>query len=220
MEGSRPGDGSPAARCVLWHAAGAAGAAADLEARLVGRGVEVLHATDPYGAMAELCMAARNGERAGGADRAHDCVPLSLVLISPGALPLAGELVVAARHHVPAAVVWAYDPTPSPTLRPVAESDIDAWLGASGAATPTRADVTSDISTVPAARVGLPRAHPPRLRLTDDGAVEASRQRPDDMIGPAPNAAQDEDPAPRQLLTQEELAMLLADDEPDPPARA
>lgn len=220
MEGSRPGDGHPAARCVLWHAAGAAAAAMELEARLVGRGVEVVHAMDPYRAMAELCVAAKRGDAAPGSNGAPERVPLSLVLISPGGLPLAGEVVIAARHHVPVAVVWAYEAAPTPTLRPVAEADVEAWLEASDGASAGRRGATSDIPRESGARATVRRAGPPRLRLTDDPVVEAPGRRPDEMIGPDAHAEGDEDPSPRQLLTQEELAMLLADDEPGPASRA
>ncbi len=191
MEATPAGNGEPRARCVLWHNAGADLGA--LESRLRQRGIGVAHAGSPYAALAELCAA-------GGS---HGTA-VSLVMVDPATLGRAAQVVRAAARYAPAAVVWAFEAGPRPELRPVTEADLAAWGGVDDAP-------ESDIPVWPY-RNGL--ARPPALRLTDHPPSEVAPAAPP----PDSGAAGEKRGESRHILTQEELAMLLAEEEPGGPA--
>jgi hypothetical protein len=175
---------------VLWHHAGADLGA--LESRLRQRGIGVAHAASPYAALAELCAA--YGSRG---------TALSLVLVDPASLGRAAQVVRAAARYAPTAVVWAFAGGPRPELRPVTEADLTAWGGAEE--TPE-----SDIPVRPY-RNGFAR---PVLRLTDHPPAEAPPAAP----APESEAAGGNPEESRHILTQEELAMLLGEQEPGGPS--
>lgn len=192
----RPGDGRPGARCVLWHHAGADLAA--LESRLRQRGIEVTHAGSPYAALAELCAPSRPGS------------PLSLVLVEPHSLGRAPEVVRAAARYAPAAVVWAFEAGHRPPLWPVTDAEVATWGGGDhqGPGAEGEADPGSDSHAERVLRNGVASGRRPELRLTADPAPRGAPPEPETDD---PGGKQGE---VRHILTQEELAMLLADEEP------
>lgn len=212
MDGSRQGGGGPVARCVLWHAPGA-DAPAELEARLRARGIAISSVRGPYAALAELCAAALPADAAANGDPPQR-IPLSLVLVRPEALAGASAVLRCVEAFVPRAVVWDYDPGPPPRLTPTAlraaadDRGSGASPGASDNPAPQRPRPAHDRSSSPA-----------RLRLAHPGPMEPTRGTPDDMMGPGGPAGEDPLP-PRQLLSPEEIAMLLDGGEPGADPRA
>lgn len=211
MDGPRQGGGGPVARCVLWHAAGS-DAPAELEAKLRARGIEVVSVRGPYAALAEICSAAHEPDRVAASNGdPPPRRPLSLVLVNPGSLPGAPAVLRCVERFAPRAVVWDYDPGPPPRLTPTAQR---AAADDRGFDAPVRA---SDNPPGPGpARDHQPRAA--RLRLTDPGMMDPPHATPDDMMGPA-RPGREGDP-PRQLLSAEELSMLLDEGEPGSAPRA
>ncbi len=197
MEGTRPGVENLRARCVLWHHAGADLSA--LESRLHQRGIEIAHAGSAYAALAELCASGRPGP------------PLSLVLVEPGTLGRATEVVRAVARYAPAAVVWAFESGRRPALWPVTDADVAAWGG--GLDAEGESDSESDSHAPRADRNGVAPRRRHELRLTADDPLP---HPPPTGAPPMPETheAGGKQGEVRHILTQEELAMLLADEEP------
>ena len=216
MEGSTANGVAPApphARCVLWHdpAAGPAAAATvgQLETRLRDRGVGVIRAGTAPAALAELCVLSRESRATPGGGG-----PLSIIVVEPRKREESRALARAVARYVPYAVVWAFETEPVPVLRPAPATEVEQWPG--GPTEGPQVVVTaSDIQGAGSFRnAGEPvaRAGRPFLRLAgDSGGPRAGPQATDeDTTRPDPGGTEGR----RALLTQEELAMLLAEDEP------
>jgi hypothetical protein len=188
-----------AAECILLHPTG--GADVDLLGALSRRSIAVRASGDRCHAMAQLCLAARRGG------------PVVLLLDRLEHESNAQSLAASAHRYVAGLTIWTYDPKGKPQLRAYVEPD--------------EADESEMIEAAraPMANVAASRPGPvfrggPKLRLTDDPPVEPKgRAATSGAVGqPAQGAdasENDESEAPAGLsglLTDEELAMLLADE--------
>lgn len=213
MEVASNAGGAPQACCVLWHGRHDR-APEELSAALNRRGVSVARVVGAYTALAEAC-------RLGGRSRTIVAGPGSaiLVLAEPASLGCAATVARAVARYAPHVSIWVYESGANPKLRALVEEDVEAW---------ERVAVRSDKPAMTADRAPAIAAEGPRvrvvrgagrtgafggsaraapvLRLTEDDDVDTARR------SAAPAGDTDEE-APRQLLTSEELAMLLADDE-------
>ena len=198
-------------KAVVWMPQGVQPPAELLTALSKGNlGIE--RVTSPYAALAHLCRLGRA--------TSHDAKTASaaLVLVSPEKLVNPGQVCDAASRYAPHTRVWMYEPGPNQRLRAVVQEDVDSWLKSPGSiearpvvlakvpgpgkpATPSKAPMAKDSRT--SAPIGGPK-----LRLAGDGQVQESAQSVEQQ-----EAAQGS-PAPRQVLTAEELEMLLDDGEP------
>lgn len=189
------------AQCVLWldPRTGEPGA---LFAALSGRGVQVIRVGGPYAALGEVCRLGRSGRR------------VILLLVEPRSLDESGRVFDAVQRFAPAAACWAYEEGANPKLRAVVESEVEAWPG--GEPEPVPPEVI--IRTRGDARVasaGRQAGVQPQLRLVDEGGLDPEGQRSEMIGGGASDAADPAGPAPRHMLTPEELAMLLGEDGPE-----
>lgn len=186
MSPHRQSGGPCTARCVVVQPRAGMGVEAappELIASLERRGVETIRATGVYGAMAELCLAARAG-----------AATPALVVVEPARIEGVERLVSAAGRYAPGAPIWRYDAGGEPRLR-------SYFAGAQ----PSKEAGDPGVVRVVTRPVG-----PPALRLTPTPPVK----------GPEGSATETKPtkaaPAP-VTLTEEELAMLLADDWEHPP---
>jgi len=190
---------------MLWHAPGMDPPAELLEA-LARRGVEVTATTSAFGALAEICLFERQATQAGAGPR-----PTGVVLLaSPDELDDPAALVRAVQSYASGTSCWVFEPGGREPLRAVGRLDMEAWSpvvvideaisrSLSGSGRAGRAPG----SGASAAGLRLSAAAP----RTDEGDGEAARAADDDE--------RTEPPTPSQsLLTDDELAMLLGDDEP------
>jgi len=148
-------------------------------------------------AMAQLCQAARRGG------------PVVLLLDRLAHEAAAQALAASAHRYVPGLTVWMYDPRSKPQLRayvePVREDE---------------SDVIESVRTAPAVKGPRPAATfrgSPKLRLTDDPPIEpkgrlATEGTVELGVDSSENEPSDGPAALSSLLTDEELAMLLADE--------
>jgi hypothetical protein len=191
------------ARCVVWRKRGTLLPDRLTEA-LARSGCAAVHAESEFEAMVHLCRA-RTGVNV-------------LLVVEPSAQPAMGELLEVADRYVPEAVLWAYEGSPTPQIRAVDAVERSAWRSQ-----PRRwpAQPSRQPADKPAPRRD-PAPSPPALRLAgddDDGpGIPAPAPLPE--VKPAlpsnnkplsGGADQDTRPErPAHLLTDEELAMLLA----------
>lgn len=216
-----PGRSSPShranakARCVLWCAPGTSPEPELLDALRRRREVETEVVNSGYEAFALLCTRAAQAKSTG--DHAV------LLLVDPAKLGGAVRVMESAAIYAASASTWAFDRASQEKLRGVTLDDIAA-LG-NGQSTPAwpgkpteshtevkvagvingpqaAASQIGESNIVASARVPI---NPPTLRLTGS-----------DPIAPPPASATPEQPPTpaSHLLTDEELAMLLAS-EPD-----
>lgn len=208
-------------RCVLWTPRGVA-PPLELEQELDRKGIARAAADNAHAAMALLCAWANRPDAAGP-------FPLRVVvLVEPEMLLDARALLDALDRYAPDAARWAYRRGANPALRALVEQDVPPLSVPSRPAVfapparPIQRDPspTSPLQTHPVLprpeRRPLPPARP-SLRLTDhpaptlDGAADdglGDLNPPDARVGArTPDGAQ----SPTNVLTDEELAMLLGD---------
>lgn len=214
---------SQRARCVLWHAPGAQ-PPQQLSDALAGRGIAVLAHTSPFAVLAEACVLDRQatGRPSGRA------VPGVVLLVEPETLDQPSELVRAVWAYAPRIVCWVYESAGlgeasgsgrhgAELMRAVGRTDVDRWSD----------NPELDVS-VGRALSGLRDAgHAGWAGRSVDavGGLRLSGQTPrtDDSCGAALHAPDErtEPPTPTEhVLTDDELAMLLAEDEPWDEGRA
>ncbi len=131
---------------------------------------------------------------------------LILLLVQPLRLEDPAALVHAVERYAPHAAIWMFDPSSSPRLRAVKVDDVVAWSAAPPP--PTRISIDRH-SRTPVPVLSLGQSNPtagvlaePKPRLSgheNGGHTSESRY----AAGNGENG---------QLLTTEELSMLLADD--------
>jgi len=175
-------------RCVLWHAP-TQPLPRDLTRLLDERGVQVALVTNPYLALATLCRFAGEARRSGRLG------PLALLAVQPESLDRFEEVVRTARIYAPQAVCWVDDPASTPRLRAVRlDRPMSEPASIPEPAVEMNQAQVHTIHQVTSTSTG------PDLRLTD--AETPPRREPEDASGAT-------------FLTDEELALLLAeDDEP------
>lgn len=182
---------------MLWHPPGIP-LPQELLRILERRRVSVVSCRSSFGALAELVRLARTG-------RAQGAPPLLLLVMEPERLPDAVELVDLARRYAPRAVRWWYSERAEPRLSELTDAVVAGWADArTGPAAPAPSPVRTNGTPGGSVRGGGPVPAPaaPTLRLTE------------------PVLAADRPPGPESshpVLTSEELAMLLADQEGDAP---
>jgi hypothetical protein len=202
-------------KAVVWMPQGVQPPAELLTALAKGNlGIE--RVTSPYAALAHLC---RHGR---GASQDAKTASAALVLVSPEKLVNPGQVCDAAARYAPHTRLWMYDPGPNQRLRAVVQDDVDSWLKSPGSIDarpvvlakvpgpgPGRPGALSKPPAAKDSRTVAPIGGP-KLRLAGDGQVQEPAQSAEQQ-----DAAQGS-PAPRQVLTAEELEMLLDDGEPKP----
>lgn len=123
-----------------------------------------------------------------GADGAESATVL--LIVDPKVHPAAGQLSQMVTRYPVRTVVWVYDPGSKPKLRAASARDFVAPV----------APVPASLAPVPAVAVpGAMETGAPKLRLAGESDEMGERAKP----------------APSHLLTDEELALLLAS-EPRP----
>lgn len=133
---------------------------------------------------------------------------LILLLVQPLRLEDPAALVHAVERYAPHAAIWMFDPSSSPRLRAVKVDDVVAWSAAPPPPTRISADrPTLSLNCMPVVSRGesTPRSgnsSEPKPRLS--GQENSGKQT--ESRYPAGNGENG------QLLTTEELSMLLADD--------
>ncbi len=198
MATSHGGAGRSAARdrCIVCVPRGAS-APEPLLSSLHKRDVDVVVCDDPYRALVESMRA--DGAAAMSAQPAASLV----VICSPTSVDLSGELVQRVRRYSPRTTTWSYDEQHTPALRPATPADTARWPGSPAPVVPAAGSASMYYTGASNGRMATPRSEVP-LRLVD--ALEPDRRG-------APHDAR-----PQELLTAEELAMLLGDEPPAPPS--
>lgn len=180
---------SRADRCIVWRPRGTPPDRELLDA-LARRSLVITHCQDPFGAVGALC-----GERTvSGA--------LVLLIVDPAKLARVSEVVNAARRYSPRAVFWEFDST-SRRLRAFVPAD----TAATSAAAPR---AVREVSAHPRAepKVSIARPAPlsaPHLKLAGEGPLPPACEEAEAL-----SAGKDAPQPVRQVLTDEELAMLLS----------
>lgn len=223
----------PKARCVLWCAPGSRPEPELVEALHKRSEFETEVVNSGYEAFAVLCQRAAQAKSTGD--------PAVLLLVEPAKLSGAVRVMESAAIYAAASSTWAYDRSAPERLRGVSIEDVAAMTQAHagshsmgqpahpwpGKPTESHTEVkvagvitgprparisTADAGIISSSQVPI---DPPQLRLTGgmpigDAGGDASPATPD-AAEPAPSPAS-------HLLTDEELAMLLAS-EPDDDGR-
>lgn len=215
MEGSAaesPGIGGPY-RVALWHPPGVL-PPARLMSALQARRIEAVASSSAFAALAEICSVSRAARSAG----ARASGSISLIIVHPEHLPEVGQVCRAAERYAPGVRCWMFGPETNPTLRAIVEEDVAGWTGEAAlkVVIPKRQPdpEPKPIPIRPKPKVGGPDYRtkpvtPPQLRLAGAGSVDLPPEQAD------AEPAQSGEAKPRsQLLTPEELRMLLGDDEP------
>lgn len=215
------------ARCVLWHAPGAQPPRTLTDA-LRSRGIQAQAHTSPFAVLAEACVL----DRQTGGGRRERAGPGVVLLVEPTTLDQPSELVRAVWAYAPRIVCWVYESEgscktgtdqtgtgqrgssgspPAELMRAVVRSDVDRW----SASPELEPSVARALSGLP----GADHAGWASGGVARRGGLRLSGQTPrtDDACGAALHAPDErtEPPTPSErVLTDDELAMLLAEDEP------
>jgi len=184
------------------------GASPDLLQALERRSLRLFAGADRCKAMARLCLASREGG------------PVVLLVDRPALVAQTHEFVAAAHRYVPGLTVWVFDPAARPQLAAYVEpeeSEADEVpLAASAVSSRATTPLTRD--TRPPRDGGVPSGpmfrSGPKLRLTDDPPVDrgARESGPEASENDAAEGAAVPGGGLSSLLSDEELAMLLADE--------
>lgn len=187
--------------CVLWHAPDCP-PSPELTALLAQRGLALETCDNPYAAAARLCRLERTGRarrRAaqGGLEAPSAPMPQSalvLLLAEPSRLPLREGIIRVLELHAPSTVCWVYERAAGPSLRTVELHSL------------ANERPEQDKPVVPNGS-----NHPRPSRLPQD-PPSLTLVTPPPASGPAPQVPINT----ANLLTDEELAMLLSDGDPQP----
>lgn len=205
----RAADRHPPTRCILWRPASTA-TPAELLASLHKRGISITDCTDPYAALAHIC-------------RLEHAPPdrVILLLVSPTQLDGAPEALDTAGRYAPHAASWWYDARTSEKLQRITPEDIAGWAARDRAARTADGHAGEPFPAAEPAPSPRPTGGPPRrapaLRLiSDDTDAALYHTAPLDAEVGHDGEPDPDSPTPTTLLTNEELAMLLA----DPPTTA
>ncbi len=195
------------------------------------RGVEVSIEHEPLLALAELgrcliehrqrCVRGESSfhRRVSAAASAHPA--LILVVAEPGDFPDVGDLLECAARSMPSVAIAVFEEAASPNLRMIRSGVRTAPAADAPVAGPARqaARLGQEQTEPPQIVVRPARSARPALRLAsrnDSSPLAAPGDDADRVAAASPHtdeapAAQDTPPEP--LITDEELAMLLGDDE-------
>ncbi len=209
-------------RCVLWLARGLT-PDPELLGALERKGLTVEACSSAYEALARICVASRLGA---DASRASAAV---LLLCDPDRLDRAGEVAALAERYAPRSKSWVFE-SGSRRLRAATAEDTARWngtevrfgsavQGANAHGAQSRPAVAVAMAAAPAPSAVRPGS--PALRLSGRGTLPPISDA-DPLATPDKTGATGESEGstlqngPADLLTDEELAMLLS---PDDPAR-
>mgnify|MGYP007037743228 CR=1 FL=1 len=168
--------------------------------------------TDRYGAVAEVFAVGRG--RSGAR--------VVLLLVEPRGLESAARVTEMVERGLSSATVWMFEASANPGLRAVVASDVDAWReaernaaaddvgGGCFVAAPEVARAESRVEVRGEPRVEVVAGIRERV-VRVNGAAGHAKIEP-----AAPEAAKGAASNGKGLLSQEELAMLLGDDEGEP----
>ncbi|MCC6427994.1 MAG: hypothetical protein IT435_14380 [Phycisphaerales bacterium] len=195
--------GGHGALCILWHPRGST-PDAELTQTLQKRGFRTILCDNAIEATAWLCRAAAGRPNSKVATSAS---PLVLLMDRPGLLLGSDDCHQVIEMYVPSAACWIHDPTASPRLR--------AGIRVESPSRATRSGRSGSFPGQGAAGRGKPA-----LRLTSDvpmREVKPARAMEDEARGVDADDAGNEfisgtgRGSPRDLLSDEELQMLLGD---------
>ena len=163
-----------------------------------------------YVALAELCASSRQDvERMKTGSRGEGLI---LLLAYPERLSDPAALVHTVERYAPQTAVWMFDPASTPRLRAVKVEDLAAWDSRGSSLAPGSLDAKAAQST-PAAVTTLNAAGSPRNSLgRSEGLRKLSAEPMPVQVDPRREAGKDRQDG--GLLSEEELAMLLAVDTP------
>ena len=217
------------ARCVVWCGRGLA-APARLDEALASSGCAGVHVDNEFDAMAALCKARRAGEGS-----------TVLLAVEPATLAAMGEVLEVAERYAPEVLLWAYESRPAERIRAVTAEERSAWttrakgwLEGDAPAPEPRIQVTASGPHPLTAEARATRSvrmmggnGQPKLKLTGEGPGIPAGTGPGPVHGSGNGAATPDNHPPAQgfdaaasparaphLLTDEELAMLLAIEPP------
>ncbi len=161
---------------------------------LARSGCAAVHAESEFEAMVELCRGSRGGVNV-------------LLVVEPSTQPAMGEVLEVADRYVPDVVLWAYEASPSPQIRAVSGVERSAWR-----AQPRR-------WPAPPSEPRETKGAKPALRLTgvaseaaEPPQTEAKPLKSHNKVVGGGEKQETRPERPAHLLTDEELAMLLAID--------
>ncbi|GJQ29414.1 MAG: hypothetical protein HBSAPP03_12980 [Phycisphaerae bacterium] len=204
------------ARCIIWHPPNAP-PRPELAAALNRPAFRVFRADNPHLAFAYLCSWSAEVRPAPGESTI-------LLLVEPDTLPHIATFLEIREQFEHEAALWIYERAATPILRMATSADLARWR----ASPPVNHDPAPRQATI---------ASPPALRLAGDGSLPPERSAPPadhDTPSPVPDvkprgngssqtagSAPDADAPPPEpvrpsraplssLLSDEELAMLLA----------
>ncbi len=194
MEPGERAEPTSAATCVVWCPIGTLVPPRPLIQALASKGFSTIHCDDAFEALARLCVCVASREPGKRA--------VSLVVIDRQRLGEIDDFLEALETYTPSVVPWDYDD--SLGLRPLVIKRDEPAQPAT--------DLAPGLTPESAQGLSPGSASPPQLKMTESlTAEDVQHQRP------APsdeNRHDDDEPTFSQLLTDEELAMLLGDDEP------
>jgi hypothetical protein len=208
METGERAEPAAAATCVVWRPMGVLLPPQPLVEALAARGFDTIHCDDAFEALARLCVCA------GGREPGKRAV--SLVVVDRDQLGEIDDFLDALETYTPAVVPWDYDDAHG--LRPlVVEEAIEPEREPLDESAGEQIDFAREASTFA----------PHRLKISEeiDPGEQPLQAAPDDAGGDAGGDAGTEagidgaasgqaEPTISELLTDEELAMLLGEDEP------
>lgn len=192
---------------------------------LSGKGIRVEPVRSPYAAMAAVCQASRAARAARGSVAGG----LALIVVHPEQQPDAAAVLESASKYAPGVRCWMFGPATNPKLRAIVEGDVEEWGGAPAREPeivvrprPIEREIearpVSPKQSPPAAGAAdyrTQRAMKPPLRLAGQGEFDLPPE-PVDVDKQGPEAGKEgAGPSRGQVLTPEELRMLLGEDGPD-----
>jgi hypothetical protein len=214
----------------------------DLFEALTGRGIKAIEVSNSFMAIAEVCRLSRSRGTSNGTPD-NDGL-LALVAVSPEAQPETAAVCEAVGRYAKGTPCWMFGPARAPRLRPILEGDLAEWRGGGDEhhlpprvptltvarpmsrpeGTAASVPAKSETPRSPAALISGPHL---RLAGTDDRSDEAkliARNADSGQEGAVTgtesargrggsNGSEDNGRPP--LLSAEELAMLLGDEDAD-----
>lgn len=167
------------------------------------KNVEILPSSEPFAALATYCSVAKQVG-----------VSLAILLLAePDEIPDSAELAGLANRYVPKGSVWLFTAEPTEQVREVRPSDIEAWSAPSGSGRLRGAIEDKPSREDPPQSVGAVQRGGPTLRIAPGStAFDEYADEGEPVAGDEPGDGLSDPPESGPILTDEELAMLLADD--------
>ena len=182
---------------------------------LTGKKVNVERILSPFAALSAMCRASRV------ARAARSGSVLALVVVYPEQQPDTVGVLEAAAKFAPGVRCWMFGPASNPRLRAIVETDIAGWGGAKSepeiVVRPRPAETKPPALKTEAAPARVDyrtqAVGKPPLRLAGQGTFDLPVEAVD--VDKKGSDEAGTGPARSQVLTAEELRMLLGEDGPD-----